>query len=436
MKILLVKPRWFVSGGVYRYLEKIKFTPLHLGILAALTPAEHEVRVVDGDWEEIPDRPEADLVGITTTTFTSGQVFEIADRYRSYGAKVVLGGVHPCLMPEESLQHCDAIVVGEAEYIWKDVISDVQNGTLKKVYRSGRVTEMKDVPFPRRGLLNESSWFACIQTSRGCPNSCRYCYLPSVPWHAHRYRSVESVYNELKSIHQSVIFFVDDNIFADHGYVKELCNAIKPLHKLWSVQTPTSVAKDEETVAAMAAAGCFNVQIGFQTINPDSLQWATIKQNKVGEYKNIVEVFHKYNILVTAFLIFGFDTDTKNIFDATIKMVQELDIDDANLYILTPYPGTELYDKFKSEGRLIESKGKDRTHYGWNHAVFQPKNMTAEELEKGVQYAADQLYGYFKKKVPIAVIKRLPQLIRRPSLIATLFRGGFGKMKITKELKY
>ncbi len=183
MKILLIKPKWFIKGGVYRILDNIRFTPLHLGIIASLSEG-HEVIVVDNDWDEMPFSGKFDLVGITVTTFTSQQAYKIAERFMKSGAKVVLGGVHPTLLPEECLQHCDSVVIGEVEYIWKDLLKDMESGELQKTYQSDRIVEMNDIPYPKRELLNENSWVACVQATRGCPNICKYCYLPSVPWSA------------------------------------------------------------------------------------------------------------------------------------------------------------------------------------------------------------------------------------------------------------
>jgi len=211
LRILLVKPKWFVHGGQYRYLEKVRFTPLSLGILAALSDG-HEVRIVDGDWQDIPTDEVFDLIGITVTTFTSDQAYNLAREFKKQGAKVILGGVHPILLPEECLSHADSVVVGEAEYIWRDVLHDAENGFMKRIYRSINPTNMNDVPSPKRGLLDESSWLACIQATRGCNNSCRYCYLPSTPWHKHRKRSVELVVEDIRAMRQNILFFVDDNL--------------------------------------------------------------------------------------------------------------------------------------------------------------------------------------------------------------------------------
>ena len=431
MNILLVKPKWFIKGGIYRMLDNIRFTPIHLGIIAALSEG-HKVTVIDNDWDEIPFKDKFDLVGITVTTFTSQQAYKIADAFRKTGAKVVFGGVHPTLLPEECLEHCDAVVAGEVEYVWKGLLEDERAGTLKRIYRSDKIVDMNDVPFPKRELLNEKSWVACVQATRGCPNICKYCYLPSVPWSAYRKRDINLVYEEIKNIKQKTIFFVDDNLFADQSYAMELFDRIAPLKKDWSIQAPTTIADNEVLLKKMADAGCFNVQIGFQTVNPKSLEWADIRQNSIEKYKGIIAKLHRHKILVTGFFMFGFDTDDKDIFSRTVEVIKEIDIDDVHMYILTLYPGTKLFEQFKAEGRLLESK--DRTHYGWSNAMFVPKNMTPAELEEGVRGSYEALSGYFKRRLPGKLFERTVWLLSRPHLLRNLVTGGLGKRDISRQV--
>ncbi|MBN1808834.1 MAG: radical SAM protein [Planctomycetes bacterium] len=421
MKILLVKPRWFVHGGQYRFLENIRFPALSLGILAALSDG-HDVTVIDGDWDPIPFDRRFDLVGITTTTFTSQRVYRIAAEFKRRGARVVLGGVHPSILPSECLEHVDSVVVGEAEYVWKDLLADAEKNSLKPTYAASRPTDMNDVPFPRRDLLGELSWFTCLQATRGCPNTCRYCYLPSTPWSAFRKRSVELVAEEIRSMPQNLLFFVDDNLFADRDYALSLFKAVAPLKKNWSIQAPTTIGDDIELLDAAADAGCFNMQIGFQSFNKKSLEWASVGHNRVEKYKTLVSRLHDRKILATAFFMFGFDSDGPDIFDTTVEMARMIDIDDANCYILTPYPGTELYARFMKEDRLLP--GAERSRFGWAHAVFRPQNMSPEELEKGVQSAYDRLYAGTRRKLPRTFLRSLGLFLRNPRLAAVLFRGA------------
>jgi len=429
VKLLLIKPKWFVHGGVYRFLEEVKFTPLHIAVIAALSDG-HDVRLCDNDWEEVPWDERFDVVGLTVATFTSERVYALADRWRTQGAKVVLGGVHATLLPQECLEHADAVVVGEAEYVWKDVLRDAESGALKKIYKQEKPTDMNDVPLPRRDLFKEDYWVATVQTSRGCPNRCKFCYLPSVPWHRHRRRDIDLVYKELKELKQNIVFFVDDNMFADEDYVISLCRKIAPLKKLWSIQAPTNIAGNEALLSAMADAGCFHVQIGFQTVNPGSLRSAGIAQNKIDEYSKVVKAFHKHNILVLGFFMFGFDSDDATIFQETENVIKKIDLDDVCLYILTPYPGTEMYDQFKRENRLMSTA---RLDYGWSNAVFQPAKMSPAQLENGVQGMYERLHGHFKSTAWLKILRRLPLLLKQPHILSLMVKALFRRIDISRK---
>jgi radical SAM superfamily enzyme YgiQ (UPF0313 family) len=426
MRILLVKPRWFVKDGVYRFLTHVTFPPLHLGILAALSEG-HDVKIVDHDWDEIPFNEQFDLVGITATTFSSQRAYDIADTFRKRGTKVVLGGVHACLMREECLQHADAVVDGEAEYVWPQVLKDAAADTLRQVYRQERSTDMDDVPIPRRDLLRQDPLVGMVQATRGCNHACKFCYLPRVPWHKHRRRSPHRVYEEIKGMKQKVIFFVDDNLFVDEDYAIALCEKIAPLKKAWSVQAPSTVTKNPRLLRAMQKSGCFFVQVGFQTVHPDSLKRAGVVQNKIENYRDVVRSFHQHGILVQGFFIFGFDNEDSGIFKTAEAHIKQMGIEDALLYILTPYPGTPVYDQLKTEGRLLSHQ---REHYGWANAVFKPARMTAGELEQGVQQTYENLYHFFKGRAPMQFLKWLPFFIRHPRILLLAWQALHRRVRI------
>jgi len=428
MRILLVKPRWFVKDGVYRFLTHVSFQPLHLGILAALSPG-HDLKVIDQDWDEVPFDEDFDLVGLTATTFSSQRAFDIADVFRNKGVKVVIGGVHACLMQEECLQHADAIVIGEAEYVWPQVLKDAAAGTLKKTYQQDKPTDMDDVPIPRRDLLRHDPLVGMIQATRGCNRACKFCYLPSVPWHLHRRRSPDKVYAEMKGMKQNVVFFVDDNLFVDEEYAIALCEKIAPLKKAWSVQAPTTITKNLRLLKAMQKSGCFFVQVGFQAVHPDSLQRAGVVQNKIENYQEVVRRFHDHGILVQGFFIFGFDNEDQRIFKTAETYIKQMGIEDALLYILTPYPGTPIYDQLKREGRLLSH---EREKYGWANAVFMPAKMTARELEQGVQETYENLFAFFKRRAPKQILKWLPFFIRHPRVLMIAWQALHRRVKIVK----
>jgi radical SAM superfamily enzyme YgiQ (UPF0313 family) len=426
VRILLVKPKWFVEDGVYRFLTHVTFQPLHLGILAALSPG-HDVTVVDHDWDEVPfDRP-YDLVGITATSYSSQRAFDIAGAFRRRGVPVVIGGVHACLMPDECRQHADAVVIGEAEYVWPRLLEDVGAGRLQRTYRQDRPTEMDDVPIPRRDLLRQDPLIGMIQATRGCNHACRFCYLPSVPWHRHRRRDPGRVHEELAGMRQEVVFFVDDNLFADEEYAIRLCDTIAPLRKAWSVQAPTNIARNPRLLEAMQRSGCFFVQVGFQTVHPDSLQRAGVAQNRIESYREVVRAFHRHGMLVQGFFIFGFDDEDTRIFATAERHIRQMGLEDALLYILTPYPGTPIYDQLRREGRLLVD---EREKYGWANAVFEPARMSAEDLERGVQETYERLFRFFRRRAPGQILRWLPLFVRHPGLLKLVVEALNRRVKI------
>jgi radical SAM superfamily enzyme YgiQ (UPF0313 family) len=266
-----------------------------------------------------------------------------------------------------------------------------------------------------------------IQATRGCHHACRFCYLPSVPWHAHRRRSPDKVYQELKGMQQKVIFFVDDNLFVDEEYAIALCEKIAPLKKTWSVQAPTTITNHPRLLAAMRKSGCFSVQVGFQTVHPDSLRQAGVVQNKIESYRQIVRRFHQHGILVQGFFIFGFDNEDARIFETAEASIKQMGMEDALLYILTPYPGTPIYEQLEREGRLLP---RQRDRYGWAHAVFRPAHMTPEELEQGVQRTYDHLFHFFKRRAPTRILKWLPLFVRHPWMLTLIWRSLNRKVRI------
>ena len=413
MRILLVKPKWFVEDGVYRFLTRVTFQPLHLGILAALSPG-HDVTVVDHDWDEVPFDGDFDLVGITATSYSSQRAFEIADAFRRRRVPVVIGGVHACLMPEECLEHADAVVIGEAEYVWPQLLRDAEDGRLGKTYRQDHPTHMDDVPVPRRDLLRQDPLIGMIQATRGCNHACKFCYLPRVPWHRHRRRDPRKVREELAGMRQDVVFFVDDNLFADEEYATSLCDTIAPLKKAWSVQAPTNITKNRRLLEAMQRSGSVFVQVGFQTVHPETLTRAGVAQNRIESYREVVRAFHDHGMLVQGFFIFGFDDEDARIFSAAETHIRQMGLEDALLYILTPYPGTPIYDQLKREGRLLVH---EREKYGWANAVFRPARMSAEELETGVQQTYERLFRFFRKRAPRQILRWLPLFVRHPGLL-------------------
>ncbi|RKY32591.1 MAG: B12-binding domain-containing radical SAM protein [Candidatus Omnitrophota bacterium] len=429
MKILLIKPKWFVDGDPYnRYHDLTRVPPLGLGIIAALSEG-HEVKIVDEDVEEIEYSPDWDLAGLTVVTFTAKSAYRISERFRSYGVKTVLGGPHPSLVPEEAGAYCDSVLIEEAETVWKKILKDAERGFLQKVYYGGYLKNLDEVPLPRRDLFARSYFHSAIQFTRGCRNHCTFCYLQSVPWKEYRKRSPEHISREMSQIKGKYLFIIDDNLFIDRTYVKEVLKAISSSGKRWWIQASTSVAEDEEVLDLMVQSGCYAVSIGFQSVDHDSLSSAKAIHNIGKEYKRVVKNLHRREIFVAGYFMFGFDSENANIFRRTIETIKEMELDDALLYILTPYPGTELFKRLQMESRIIDC---DWSKYSWYRCHFKPKYMSQEELEEGLKRAYLELNRYFRGEVFKKIWKNRGFLFRDIRLANRILRNHMNKVVLEK----
>ena len=385
MRVLLVSPKW--AGHGHRKKIKVReddVHPLTLGILAALS-AGHQVRIVDEHVEPVPFDEPWDLVGITATTYRAPRAYAIADRFRARRVPVVLGGIHPTLLPEEGLGHADAVVRGEAESVWAEVLAAAARRQLGGVYQGGCVTDLARVPVPRRDLYRRPAHRAAwVQATRGCGLGCKFCYLQYTGWGAFRQRPVARVIEEIRQLRGRVVLFVDDNLFVDRDYALGLFRELAPLGKFWWAQAPTTACLDEELLDAAYRSGCFALSVGLQTVNQASMEQAQVMQNRIERYDEVVRNLHRHHILVDATFIFGFDADPPSIFRDTVEATRELALDSTTFYTLTPYPGTPYFAELEAEGRIVD---RNWGHYDWDHAVIRPARMSPGELEAGIAWA-------------------------------------------------
>lgn len=384
LRILLLQPAW--DGLSYRRKIKVNekaIHPLALGVVAALS-GNHEVTIVDEAREKLPVSARGfDLVGISVNTFNAPRAYRYGDLYRSQGLPVVFGGAHTSLMPEECLQHADSIIVGDAETTWPRLLDDLLGHQFQSRYFASTNGHNQILAAPRRDLFRKNSpHVAYGQLSRGCSNKCRFCYLQYMPQHALRLRDVSSIYDELRAMPQKILLFVDDNVFCEPEYTKQVLRAITPLRKRWWIQAPTDIHQDDALIPLMAESGCYCVSIGFQTSNNLNNQNERILQNRVEHYGALVKSLHQHGILVDGTFIFGFDGDTAETFAATEDLIRTLQLDTYTFYFLTPYPGTDYFKQFESENRILH---RDWSRFDWDHVVLRPKQMTTEELMGGVE---------------------------------------------------
>ena len=402
MKLELIVPSTQES---IRKRKKALAPPLGLAMVAALTPPVVEVSLIDENITAVDFHMETDLVGITAMTITAQRAYEIADTFRARGVKVVLGGIHPSVMPEEASQHADAVVIGEAEGIWPGLIEDFKANRLQRVYRQPERPSLLGLPVPRRDLFTPGAYFArhTISTSRGCPYSCSFCSVTSFFGHTYRCRPVEEIIREVEALEdRRFIFFVDDNIVGNPKFAKELFRALIPYKIKWIAQASVTIARDDELLRLAAASGCIYLAIGFESLSPANLAAVGKKINVADEYENVVRKIHSHGIAVHGLFILGLDEDDEGIFQRTVRFSQRVRLESAQFAWPVPYPGTALYESLDKAGRILT---KDWSQYESN-VVFEPNKMSRETLHKGRDWARRELYGLHSIWRRVGVVRR------------------------------
>ena len=366
--------------------------PLGLAMVAALTPPDIEVSLTDENVTTIDFSKKPDLVGITALTTTAPRAYEIADTFRAKGAKVVLGGIHPSMLPDEAAEHADAVVIGEAEGIWPELIDDFKANKLQKRYQQEERPSMVDMPSPRRDLFAKGAYLLknTVSTTRGCPYSCSFCTVTTFFGQSYRCRPVEEVIREVKALGKTrMVIFVDDNIVGSPKYAKELFRALIPLNIKWLSQASVTVAEDDELLELAAASGCVDLFIGFESLSPENLLAVGKKINAADEYENVIKKIRSYGIGIHGFFIFGLDDDKPGCFERAVHFAQDMRLESAQFDILTPYPGTAVYESLDKEGRILT---RDWSQYG-HDLMFKPKTMSRDSLQKGRAWAWREFYG-------------------------------------------
>ncbi|MHB1417360.1 MAG: B12-binding domain-containing radical SAM protein [Chloroflexota bacterium] len=390
MKIHLITPESEPSRRLRRW-RLIQFPQLTMPLLAALTPPDVEIHHTDEIVEKVDLDRESDLVAITCNTPAANHVYGLADEFRRRGRKVVLGGPHVTVLTAEAQAHADAVVVGEAEAVWPRLVADFRSGSWASVYR-GVPADLRGLPHARRDLIKGRAYGrGVIIATRGCPNRCGYCSIANMYGPGQRRRPVEEVAREVAGIPGRAVIFWDDHLTADRLYALELFKAIAPYGKWWTTQTTLQVAFDAELLAAAVDSGCKAFFIGLESISQASLDSQGKGFNMVGLYAQAVENLHRHGIAIQAGTMFGLDGDDPGSFDRTLRYYREIGIDSATVSIAVPMPGTAYFALLRREGRLLTTNW-DR-YNGKVDAVFQPKQMSARDLEQGVAWFADQFYS-------------------------------------------
>lgn len=423
MKLKLIQPKMSLRPMDSEF-KRLLSPSLSLLVLAALTPEEHSIIIEDENANPLHLEDSPDLVGITVNVDTSNRAYQIAEYYRKKKVPVILGGIHVSANPEEALQFSDSVCIGEAENVWLDILSDVSTDQLKSKYYSSTIADTSKIPIPRWSLTPSSKYLYTniIVASRGCPFKCEFCYNScEYVHHQYRNRPIANVLEEIKRLKTKHVMFIDDNLIGDIAWTRAFLEEIKPLGLKWNAAVSANILNHPDVLDQMQESGCQSLFIGFESINEQSIQSVQKFQNKRGDYERLIDELHKRGIMVNASLVFGFDHDSPQVFQNTLDWLIRNKVETMTAHILTPYPGTVLYQRFFAEGRISDF---DLSHYNTSNVVFTPKQMTQEELLKGYLWIYKEFYSFEN------IFKRIPDHPRQkvPYILFSLIYRKFGKV--------
>jgi radical SAM superfamily enzyme YgiQ (UPF0313 family) len=393
MRITLIMP------GVGRkpgepYVDSWKMEPLSLAVLAARTPKDVEVRFVDDRLEPIPYDEVTDAVAVNAETYTARRAYQIAAGFRQRGVPVILGGYHPTLVPQEAAEHADAIVCGEAEDLWPQVVADLQSRSLQPVYCCRDGPELAGIR-PRRDIFAGKKYLpvGLVETGRGCKFHCEFCSVTQFFRRRYRARPLADVVADVEQCGKRTVFFVDDNIVADSARRRDLFSAVRPLGIRWMSQGSVHVADDLALLKEMRQSGCRGILVGFESLSQETLarmgkSWNTA----VRDYEESIRRIHGSGIAIYATFVFGYDSDGPDSIRRSVEFAIRQKFFLAAFNHLVPFPGTPLYERLRREGRLRRDPWWLDPRYRFGDVAFRPRGIDAEELAEQCQRAREEFY--------------------------------------------
>jgi radical SAM superfamily enzyme YgiQ (UPF0313 family) len=396
MKLQLLLPAGEIhSSATGIFKRSLRYAPLTLTTLAALIPPELEVdlAIQDEGVQPLNLDFDADLVGISCITGTARRGYAIADQLRARGQKVVFGGVHATLLPDEAAEHADAVVTGYAEQSWPQLLRDFAAGRMQRRYSAPTGRHLNNIPHARRDLLEKKKYSTInsIEATRGCPHRCDFCAVPAAWANTYSHRPIDEVVAELATFEKRHALFIDLSPVEDVVYAKALYRAMIPLRMRWVGLATTRIAEDEELLRLAAQSGCKGLLIGFESVSQATLNAAHKHFHTADQYAEIVKRLHDHGIGIQGCFVFGFDSDDESVFERTVEFVDRAKIDLPRYAAMTPFPGTGLFRQLEAQGRLLH---KNWSLYDVEHVVFQPKQMSPERLKNGLEWAWRQSYDW------------------------------------------
>ena len=393
-KLLLIQPSPYEKDGKVIKKKKLYFTGLALPLLAALTPDDWETELIYEVIEDVPFDTDADLIGVSTMGHGVIRSIDIAKEYRRRGKTVILGGYMASIMPEEAVKYCDSLIIGDAELVWQQMLSDFENGKLQKTYEKPLEGSWYSTPSPRFDLLKGKNLgdFLPVQAGRGCPNSCSFCSVSCLYRGRYVKRPLPEVIRDIeqiKSLGYKKILLLDDNIFSDRKYLDSLLDTLIKLDISWMSQCEITIGKDDELLEKLQRSGCTTLSFGLESISRESLismdkGWAV-----PAEYDSLIQNIRNHGIDVSTEMVVGGEGDTLESIRMTKDFIERNKISVPRFYILTPFPGTRFFDQIKEEGRLVNN---DIYSYDGTSAVYRPKNMTPDELTQAYWELYSELF--------------------------------------------
>ena len=390
MHILIISP---TRNPYVKKPKGIMMPQLALNLLEGLTPPQHRVTLKEEEIESIDLDMECDIVGISCMTSNAPRAYYLADEFRKRGKWVVMGGVHPSILPDEALHHADSVVIGEAEGVWEQLLDDFQRGKPQKKYHKPFPSLEKYVHIKhRQGTKKRLFGAVPVMTTRGCPYNCDFCCVHDVFGRKIRHVPVDNVVQDIQDSGGKIFLFLDDNIIGDPKYAKELFSAIKPLHIRWGGQASISFVKETEMMRLAAESGCRGLFFGLESVSKSQLQVMRKSPNDIEHVEEAIRRVKDFGIHFHASMIFGFDNDTTDVFPETLDFLNRNRVSSASLNVLTPYPGTKTYNDLRNEGRLITNNWR---YYDHNTVVFKPRYMSPLELYAGRLWAVQEFTKLF-----------------------------------------